>query len=163
MPVSLHIASSSAAAWERIIFPWCETVSRAAITRRELTAILTPSPSYASFLRTRLLEKNVSLLGVQFLTPQKVRELLVCQIGRHVPLREHLRLLLSIAADECMQLPANVEERSARMREPDYLAAKSVALAPDHFLRLIDKFSAAGIDLMAQGPAVFRGLSERFH
>jgi len=163
MPVSLHIASSSAAAWERIVFPWCETVSRAATTKRELTAILTPSPSSASFLRSRLLEKDVSLLAVQFLTPQKIRELLMRQIGCHVPLREHLRLLLSIAADECMQLPANVEERSARVHEPDYLAAKSVARAPDHFLRLIDKFSAAGIDLIAEGPAVFRGMIKKFH
>src|ERR1043166_1639000 len=163
MPVSLHIARSSAAAWERIIFQWCETVSKAAITRRELTAILTPTPSSASFLRARLLGKGFSLLGVQFLTPQKIRELLMRQIGNHVPLREHLRLLLSIAADECMQLPANVEERSARMHEPDYLAAKSVARAPDHFLRLIDQFSAAGIDWTAEGPAVFRGLIKKFH
>lgn len=163
MPVSLHIASSSAAAWDRIVLPWCETVSRAATTQRELTAILTPSPSSASFLRARLLEKNLSLLGVQFLTPQKIRELLMRQIGHHVPLREHLRLLLSIAADECMQLPANVEERSARMHEPDYLAAKSVVRAPDHFLRLIDKSSAAGIDLIAEGPAAFRGMIKKFH
>ena len=163
MPVSLHIASSSAAAWERIIFPWCETVSRAAVMKRGFAAILTPSPSYASFLRARLLEKEVSLLAVQFLTPQKIRELLMRQIDHRVPQREHLRLLLSLAADECMQLPANAEERSARTHEPDYLAAKSVARAPDHFLRLIDQLSAAGIDLIAEGPAAFRGLIKKFH
>ena len=163
MPASLHIASSSAAAWEQIIFPWCETVSRAATKKREFTAIVTPSPSSASFLRTRLLEKDVSLLAVQFLTSQKLRELLMRQLDHRVPLREHLRLLLAIAADECRQLPANVEQRSARMREPDYLAANSVARAPDHFLRLIDQFSAAGIDLIAEGPAVFRGVIKKFH
>lgn len=131
--------------------------------KRELTAILTPSPSYASFLRSRLLEKNVSLLAVQFLTPQKIRELLMRQIGHRVPLREHLRLLLAIAADESRQLPANAEQRRARMREPDYLAANSVARAPDHFLRLIDQSGAAGIDLIAEGPAVFRGMIKKFH
>src|SRR6266404_3463903 len=102
MPASLHIASRSADAWEQIIFPWCETVSKAAATKREFTAVVTPSPSSASFLRTRLLEKDVSLLGVQFLTPQKLRELLMQQLDHRVPLREHLRLLLAIAADECM-------------------------------------------------------------
>jgi hypothetical protein len=109
------------------------------------------------------LEEDVSLLGVRFLTPQKIREHLVRESGHRVPLREHLRLLLSIAADESLQLPPNAEARSARMREPDYLAAKSVARAPDHFLHLIDQFSAAGLDFVAEGPAVLSGVIERFY
>src|SRR5437870_3248772 len=117
MPASLHIASSFGTAWEDVVLPWCKKVSRAVMKSREFTAILTPSPSYASFLRARLLESQMSLLGMRFLTPQKMRELLMRQVGQRVPLREHLRLLLSIAADECMQLPPNVDAREQRIRE----------------------------------------------
>jgi hypothetical protein len=163
MRSSLHIASSFDAAWRQIILPWCKTASNVALKSRTCTAVLTPSPTHASFLRARLLEEDISLIGVRFLTPQKIREHLVRQIGQRVPLREHLRLLLSIAADESLRLPPNAEARSARMREPDYLAAKSVARAPDHFLRLIDQFSTAGLDFVAEGPPVLSGVIEKFH
>src|SRR5882762_6913887 len=35
--------------------------------------------------------------------------MLMGQIGQRLTLREHLRLLLSIASDECMQLPPNAD------------------------------------------------------
>jgi hypothetical protein len=163
MATSLYIANSLGAAAESVLVPWCKQSSREAVNRRGLAAILTPSPCHASFIRACLLENKVSMLGVRFLTPQRLRELLMRQVGPRLPLREHLRLLLSIAAHECMQLPPNAEARAKRMREPDYLAAKSVARAPDHFLRLIDQFSAAGVDLVSEGPTILRAVMEKFY
>ncbi len=103
-----------------------------------------PHRSYALQLRTRLLEEGLSLLGVHFLLPAQLRATLLRQINMQLPLREHLRLLVAIAAEECMQLPAEREARKQRTYEPDYRAAKSVARGPDYFLRALDQLSGAG-------------------
>ena len=48
-----------------------------------------------------------------------------------------------------MELPENPALREKRMLEPGFLAAKSVARAPDHLLRAIDQLGAAGWDFSA--------------
>jgi hypothetical protein len=79
-----------------------------------------------------------------------------------LPLREHLRLLLSIAAEECMELPEDPALREKRMLEADFLAAKSVARAPDHLLRAIDQLGAAGWDFSAVELPALREVEARF-
>jgi hypothetical protein len=161
--VALHLSPSLSAAWETVLGPWFDAVSAKAARSREPIAVVTPSPSYANLVRNSLLEHGVSLLAVKFLTPAKLRERLFQEIEMRAPLREHLRLLLSIAANEGMQLPADRPARDERMNEPDFLAAKSVARAPDDFLRMLDQLGAAGWDFAEQGTPILRPVVERFH
>src|SRR5207249_9003852 len=70
-------------------------------------------------------------------------------LSLHDALPIYLRLLLSVAAEECMKLPEDPPLREKRMLEADFLAAKSVARAPDHLLRTIDQLGAAGWDFSA--------------
>ena len=149
--VSLWIGASIAAARENVLLPWFRAASETAWQESKPTAVVVPFRSHAYALKSFLLEHDVSLLGVHFLSPAQLRELLSAGSESHLPLREHLRLLLSIAAEECMKLPEDPELREKRMMESDFLAAKSVARAPDHLLRAIDQLGAAGWDFSAGG------------
>src|ERR1700730_974192 len=161
--VALHISPSLSAAWETALSPWFETAAQAAMGGDGIVAVVTPFPSYAALVRQLLLDHGISLLGVKFLTPAKLRELLLREIQMRAPLREHLRLLLSIAANEGMQLPADREARNQHMNEPDFLIAKSVARAPDDFLRMVDRLGAGGWDFAENSAPILRPLVERFH
>src|SRR5882762_56235 len=97
--VSLHIGSSFASAWESVLLPWFKTAALASLESNEAVAVLTPFPSGAAFLRSKLLEHQISLLGVKFITPPSLRELLLAEDASSLPLREHLRLLLATAAE----------------------------------------------------------------
>ncbi|MBV9618225.1 MAG: hypothetical protein JO201_03355, partial [Verrucomicrobia bacterium] len=151
--VSLPIGSSFPAAWETTLLPWFKRVSLASFTSAEPTAVVTPYPSCAAFLREKLVENSVSFLGIKFLTPPQLRELLLTDHARALPLREHLRLLLALAAE-------SVAEKS---EDPDLTAiAKSIARAPDNLLRVFDKASAAGWDFDHTGPPAARQIAKQF-
>jgi len=45
------------------------------------------------------LEHEIPLLGVKFITPPRLRELLLAEDASSLSLREHLRLLMAIAAE----------------------------------------------------------------
>src|SRR6266571_1375214 len=91
--VSLQIASSSQSAWENVLLPWFKRVARAPLGIQEPAAAVTASRAQADFLRKQLLTQGVALLGVKFLTPPQLRELLLRRSTLKLPLREHLRLL----------------------------------------------------------------------
>jgi hypothetical protein len=151
MPVSVHLSSSFAAAWETVLLPWFRSVATSAFKESEPVAVVTPLAAAATFLRSKLLERGISLLGVKFLTPVQLREIIV-QGGASIPLREHLRLLLSIAA-----------EQSAPSQDPDLAAiAKSVARAPDNLLREIDRVRAAGWNFSDVAPPALHVIAEKF-
>jgi len=151
--VSLHIAPSFTSAWDEAVLPWFQAVALDAIKSREPVAVVTPHPSAAAFLRSRLLEHNISLLGVKFLTPPVLREMLVGDTTT-IPLREHLRLLLAIAAESM------IDEQST---DPNFQAiAKSVGRSPDNLLRVIDQVGAAGWDFEEIGPPVVREIAGKF-
>src|SRR5882762_4439546 len=97
--VSLHIGSSFASAWENVLLPWFKTAALASLKSNETVAVVTPFPSGAAFLRSKLLEHEIPLLGVKFITPPRLRELLLAEDASSLSLREHLRLLLAIAAE----------------------------------------------------------------
>src|SRR5438067_10466765 len=97
--VSLHIGSSFASAWESVLLPWFKEVGLASLENNETVAVVTPFPSGAAFLRSKLLEQEIPLLGVKFITPPHLRELLLAEDASALPLREHLRLLLAVAAE----------------------------------------------------------------
>src|ERR1700719_3890053 len=131
--VSLHIGSSFLSGWDSVLLPWFKDVALEAVKSREPVAIVTPSSSAAVCLRSKLLEQSVPLLGVKFITPPQLRELLVADDALSLPLREHLRLLVAIAAESINS--QNIDAAAI---------AKSVARAPDNLLRVFDKVSAAG-------------------
>src|SRR5262245_42545139 len=139
MRVSLHLTTSFDAAWENVLFPWFERVARQAFEQAAPVAVITPFRSHAQLLRGKLLGHGISLMGVRFLVPAQLREFLMRDSGLKLPLREHLRLLLAIAAEE---FAANIDSE-----EPDSLTMRAVARDPDYFLRLIDELGAAGWDI----------------
>jgi hypothetical protein len=149
--VSLYIGASFPAAWENVLLPWFERVALASVQSEELVAVVTPFPSAAVFLRSKLLEHAIPLLGVRFITPPQLRELLLPEGALALPLREHLRLLLAIAAE------------SANCWDADLAAiARSISIAPDNLLRVFDQVSAAGWNFERTGPPAAREIVKQF-
>ncbi|HYY12911.1 MAG TPA: PD-(D/E)XK nuclease family protein [Chthoniobacterales bacterium] len=155
MQVSLHLSSSFNAAWEHIIAAWFESAAESSLRGRNFAAVVMPYRSHAHFLRAQLLARGVSLLGIRFLTPPQLRELLLRNSGLNIPLREHLRMLLAAAAEE---FAAEVGENNSRAA----LIARSVARDPDNFLRAIDQLDAAGWDVTQFQPPALREIAARF-
>src|SRR6266480_7502810 len=143
--ISLHLGASFREAWESVLLPWFQA-ARHVSWQEQATLVAVPFRNHAYAIKGLLLDRGVSLLGVRFVSPAELRELLAARSKMHLALREHLRLLLSVAAEECMKLPEDPPLREKRMLEADFLAAKSVARAPDHLLRTIDQLGAAGWD-----------------
>jgi PD-(D/E)XK nuclease superfamily protein len=135
MAVSLHLASSPEAAWENVVRHWFEKIATVRSRDYQPAAVVTASRSQAYFFRSRLLAKGKSLLGVKFLSPPQLREFLLRDHKLRVPLREHLRLLLSVTSEEFARKSSDDET---------VLIARSIARDPDRFLRAIDELRAAG-------------------
>src|SRR5437867_6643301 len=152
--VSLHIGSSFASAWESVLLPWFKQVGLASLESNETVAVVTPFPSGAAFLRSKLLEHEIPLLGVKFITPPHLRELLLAEDASSLSLREHLRLLLAIAA----------ESAASRISADIDLAAiaKSISRSPDNLLRTFDQVSAAGWNFQNIGAPAVREIMQEF-
>src|SRR6266566_8210312 len=161
--VLLYIGASVAAARENVLLPWFQTAARVSWQQQKATLVVVPFRSHAYSIKGLLLDCGVSLLGIRFVSPPELRELLSSKSEMRLALREHLRLLLSIAAEECMRLPEDPALLEKRMLEADFLAAKSVARAPDHLLRTIDQLGAAGWDFSAVELPALREIATRFH
>jgi hypothetical protein len=160
--VSLHIGSSFPAARENVLLSWFQTAACRAWQQQKPTVVIVPFRGHAYAIKRELLDHGVSLLGIRFGSPPDLRDFLSNKSEMSLPLREHLRLLLSITAEECMGLPDNPALREKRMLEADFLAAKSVARAPDHLLRTIDQLGAAGWDFSAVELPALREVAARF-
>ena len=141
------MGASFLGAWENVLLPWLESVARSPFTSAP-SAVVTPSRSLAYLLRSKLLAQGISILGLRFLSPAQLRESLLPS-SRNVPLREHLRLLLAMAAE---RLAASEDE----------LIAKSIARDPDHFLRSIDQLYAAGWTREKLDEPVLREVAQSF-
>jgi hypothetical protein len=152
--VSLHIGSSFASAWESVLLPWFKSAALASLESNETVAVATPFPSGAAFLRSKLLEHEIPLLGVKFITPAHLRELLLAEDASSLPLREHLRLLLATAAE-------SVTNRT--LEDVDLAAiAKSISRSPDNLLRTFDQVSAAGWNFQDIGAPAVREIIQEF-
>src|SRR4051812_44902004 len=124
--VSLFFGSSLRSARETVLLPWCCSAGRVALGQSEPTLVVIPFRTHEYAIKGWLLKRDVSLLGIRFVTPAQLRELLGRRTGMRLALREHLRLLLASAAEKCMELPGDPASREKKMLEADYLAAKSV-------------------------------------
>src|SRR5438093_2768514 len=151
--VSLHIGASPEAAWENVIKRWFENIARRALQDSQPAAVVTASRAQSYFFRSRLLAQGKSLLGVKFLSPPRLRELLLRGRDLHVPLREHLRLLLAGTAEQFA---------SKNSDDETVLVAKSIARDPDRFLRAIDELRAAGWSFDEIDSPGLRDIAARF-
>jgi hypothetical protein len=150
--VSLHVGPAFLSAWETVLAPWFKSVALESINTGEEVLVVTPFASAAAFLRSKLLEHEISLLGVRFITPPLLREMILANAASAVPLREHLRLLLAIAAESCT---ANDDVDLAAI-------AKSITRAPDNLLRVFDRVGAAGWDFSSIGSLAIREIIKSF-
>ncbi len=150
--VSLHVGPSFPSAWESVLLPWFERVALASLEHEQPVAVVTPAAAAANFLRERLLDYKIPLLGVKFITPAQARELILREVSETLPLREHLRLLLAIAA-ESVGHSENVELKAI---------ARSIARAPDNLLRAFDRVGAAGWNWEKIADSAVREILEKF-
>ncbi|MDQ6808139.1 MAG: PD-(D/E)XK nuclease family protein [Verrucomicrobiota bacterium] len=100
----------------------------------------------------QLLEQRISLLGIRFFAPAQLREHLLAESELPLPLREHLRLLLAIAAENYAREKADGPTSVAR----------AIARAPDHLLRAIDQVGAAGWNFSDVSSGETREIVDRF-
>ena len=130
MPVSLHLMSSPEDAWENVVRPWFETVASCAL-QNQPAAVVTASRTQAYSFRSRLLADGRSLFGVRFLSPAQLRNDLLWGCDLRVPLREHLRLLLAVTA----------EEFSNSKREEETLLVAKSAFIPKREKQMVELLS----------------------
>ena len=152
----LYLGPSVEDAWENVILPWFKSVALAGCLTERPTLVVVPYQSRAQFFRHLLVQEKNSLLGVEFVTPPQLREILLRSTGAKIPLREHLRLLLSIAAEQSIQRATGEEAAQS------IIAARAVLREPDHLLRTIDQLNAGGWAFETTGPQAFRGVVARF-
>ena len=144
----LWIASSPREAWTAAIAPWFREVLPIAWRQDLPSVVVVPTRSHAHALKARLLEEDQSHLGLHFVAPAGLREMLSGDRFQKLAPREHLRLLLAIAAEQ--------------ENDGDNLAAKAVVRAPDHLLRTLDRLENAGWDFNKLGLDSFHPIVRRF-
>lgn len=155
--VTLHIGASFEAAWENVLQPWFEKIRERGLRDDQPSVVVTASRSQVYFLRNELLAAGKSLLGVKFLSPPQLREKLLRGSRLNVPLREHLRLLLAVIAEEFA-----AARDTKRENDEAVLIAKSIARDPDHFLRALDQVGAAGWSFEEIDSSPLREIAARF-
>ena len=125
--LALWLAESSRDAWENVIAPWCERVLPDCWKRDLPAVIVVPTRGHANALKERLLHLGRSHLGLHFVTPISLRQMLASDDDMPSASTEDLQLLLAIAATEM----------------PDDLTAKAVARSPGPLLRALDRLQTA--------------------
>ena len=99
-------------------------------------------------------DSGYSMIGVRFFTPPQLREFLLRRRQLQLPLREHLRLLLAITAEEF--------SGTSEVASPDSAIARSIARDPNNFLRALDQLRAAGFELKHLQPPLLGQIAARF-
>lgn len=127
----LFVAISPDELWREFVAPWFEVARRNAWRRVLPTVVLVPNQTHAHALKTKLLQKDSSYLGLHFLTPLRLREFLAAHLASSSQW-PHLRLLLAAAAGQ---------SSPEQLSEP---AARSVLREPDTLLRTLERIEAAG-------------------
>ena len=150
---NLLVVPSAPDAWDDAIAPWFDQVLPEAWKRAWPTLVVVPTRGQANDLKSRLIAKGCSHLGLQFVTPAGLGALLARDDTTPRTEPEHLRLLLAIAAGEIKERP----------NEPEALAAKAVARAPAALLRALDRLGTAGWKFDELALPSFAPVVQRFH
>ena len=145
--LALSLAESPRDAWENVIAPWFERVVPDCWKHNLPAVIVVPTRGHANALKERLLRRGRSHLGLHFITPTSLREMLWSDDTTPPGEPEHLRLLLAIAAAEM----------------PDDLTAKAVARSPGPLLRALDRLQTAGWKFEQLALPSFAPLVRRFN
>src|SRR5215211_2448321 len=153
MSVSLHLATAFDPAWENVLRPWFGRVAPHAFEQTAPVAVVTPFRSQAQLLRSKLLGCGISLLGVRFLVPAQLCEVLLRDTSLKLPLREHLRLLLAVTAEQFA---------IGNVAEEQLLVAKSIARDPNRFPRALDELRGAGWSFDEIESPALREIAARF-
>jgi PD-(D/E)XK nuclease superfamily len=149
----LLVVPSPEEAWNDAIAPWFERVAPEAWKHPLPSLVVVPTRGHVNDLKTRLIARNSSHLGLQFVTPASLRALLARDDLAPGPELEHLRLLLAIAASEIENRPNDSEA----------IAAKAVARAPALLLRALDRLETAGWNFQELGLSSFAPVVQRFN
>jgi hypothetical protein len=151
---ALSIAASPDDAWQGAIADWFRGATAEAWKSAKPALVVVPTRGQAQALKARLLEDGLSALGIEFVTPPNLRALLASR-SETVPLaREHLRILLALAAEELL-----ADETLPKAQQ---LAAISVRRTPEHLLRLLEQLRAAGADFQQLDLAAFGPVERKF-
>ena len=150
--VALWLAESSRDAWENVIAPWCERVLSDSWKRDLPAVIVVPTRGHANALKERLLRRGLSHLGLHFVTPTSLGEMLSREDSTPHSEPEHLRCFSPHRSDET----------------PDDLTAKAVRALPVRSCARSIVWTMAGwefeqLALYVVPPLVrrFRGLDEK--
>src|SRR5437867_2181038 len=149
----LLVVPSLREAWDDVIAPWFDQVLPETWKRALPSLVVVPTRGQANDLKTRLIAKGSSHLGLRFVTPSSLRALLARDDATPAADPEHLRLLLAIAASEMEDRP----------NESEAIAAKSVARAPALLLRALDRLETAGWKFQELGLSSFASVVQRFN
>jgi hypothetical protein len=149
----LLVAPSVQEAWDDAIAPWFERIVPEAWKNPLPSLVVVPTRGHINDLKTRLIAKGCSHLGLQFVTPASLRALLARDDATPPAKPECLRLLLAIAANEM----------EGRPNESEALAAKAVARAPALLLRALDRLETAGWRFEELALPSFAAVVQRFN
>ncbi|MDQ2660048.1 MAG: hypothetical protein M3Y03_06475, partial [Verrucomicrobiota bacterium] len=142
----LRICRSPQEAWDGVLHDWFRESAATAWQRSRPSLIIVPTRSHAQGLKALLLQANQSQLGLEFVTPAGLRAHFAAGSNLTLAPREHLRLLLALAAEF----------------DSETQAAKAIIRAPNPLLRTLDRLEAAGWDFEALQLAVFQPIVRRF-
>ena len=149
----LLVVPSPQEAWDDVIAPWFDQVLPGAWQRELPSLVVVPTRGQANDIKTRLIAKGSSHLGLQFVTPSSLRALLARDDATPAAQPELLRLLLAIAANEMEDRP----------NESEALAAKAVARSPALLLGALDRLQTAGWKFEELGLPSFAPVVQRFN
>ena len=149
----LLVAPSVREAWDDAIAPWFERVVPRVWEHPLPSLVVVPTRGHVNDLQARLVANGASHLGLQFVTPAGLRALLARDDVTPPAQREHLRLLLAIAASEMEDRP----------NESEALAAKAVVRAPALLLRALDRLETAGWKFEELALPSFAPVVQRFN
>src|SRR5882757_533773 len=149
----LLVAPSVQEARDDAIGPWFERIVPGAWKNPLPSLVVVPTRGHINDLKTRLIAKGSSHLGLQFVTPASLRALLARDDATPPAKPECLRLLLAIAANEM----------EGRPNESEALAAKAVARAPALLLRALDRLETAGWKFEELALPSFAPVVQRFN
>jgi hypothetical protein len=151
---ALFLASSPEAAWRGALESWFKQAAAEVWQSERPVVVVVPTRGQLQALKLRLLEAGLSALGLQFVTPPYLRALLAAQSDSVPAAREHLPLLLALAAEQLLA--------DETLPEAERLAAVSVRRTPDHLLRLLEQLGAAGADFEKVDLPAFRPVVRKF-
>lgn len=152
----LRITRSWSEAWAGLLETWLRDAASGAWKATLPSLVVVPTRAHANALKALVLEEGVSHLGLRFVTPGILRDLLLRSCGEALPAREHLRLLLAIAAEE------TVAHGTDELTDEQH-AAKAVLRTPDHLLRTLERLTAAGWEFGDLQLRSFEPIVRRFH